>query len=403
MNITIGKSRAVGIAVAPPSKSYAHRLLIAAALAEGESVIRDVAFSDDIEATLSCLRALGAEVDIEGSTVRVRGTGGKPEAMATLPCFESGSTLRFLVPVALLGGDAEFSGTERLMARGVDVYRETLRDIQLVSGKRELFVHGTLAAGHYRMRGDVSSQFISGMLFALPCLEGDSVLEILPPFESREYVDITLDVLARFGVEIERENALCYRIRGGQRYLPQNTAVEGDHSNAAFLLALSALGGDVRVTGLSEDSKQGDRVAASLLATLAGEDPVIDLADCPDLAPMLFAVAAAENGARFTGTRRLAIKESSRAEAMAAELSKLGITARVLENEVLIEKGTLHAPTVPIFGHGDHRIVMAMTLLLTLVGGKIEGAEAVRKSYPDFFEVLHALGIEVFWYGMEQE
>lgn len=397
MNIRIEKGRAAGTVTASPSKSYAHRLLIAAALAEGESVIQNVAYSEDILATLDCLRALGARVEKKGSTVHVFGTGGKVNAASDLRCRESGSTLRFLIPVSLLGGGGTFLGTERLVERGVGVYREMLgeKGISFSIEKDCITAEGRLMAGHYTMRGDVSSQFVSGMLFALPLLEGDSVLEILPPFESREYVDITVDALARFGVYIEKKGEFTYYIRGGQHYTHRELAVEGDWSNAAFLLALSALGGQVCVEGLAENSLQGDRVCASLLGRLENEGEVIDLSGCPDLAPVLMAVAAAKRGARFVGTRRLAIKESDRAAAMAAELAKVGIAVDIEENAVTVHRGVLHAPTEVIHGHGDHRIVMAMSLLSTLVGGEIGGAEAVGKSYPDFFEVLQSLGIEV--------
>ena len=397
MKITIKKGRAIGRVVAPPSKSVCHRLLIAAALAEGESVIDNVAYSEDILATLDCLAALGAKIETLGNTVRVTGGGGKVQGAGELACRESGSTLRFLVPVALLGGKGVFSGAERLIARGIGVYQEMLgeKGISFSMEKSRITADGRLVAGHYSMRGDVSSQFVSGMLFALPLLAGDSVLEILPPFESREYVDITVDVLARFGVSVQKEGEFVYRIRGGQHYRPTSLAVEGDWSNAAFLLALDSLGGDVRVEGLNQDSLQGDRVCASLLKKLENKDENIDLSGCPDLAPVLFAVSAAKNGARFVGTRRLAIKESDRAAAMASELAKMGVRADVEENAVTVYGGELHAPAEVIDGHNDHRIVMSMSLLATLVGGEIEGAEAVRKSYPDFFEVLASLGIEV--------
>ena len=397
MKIKIQKGRATGVITAPPSKSVAHRLLIAAALAEGESIIENVAFSEDVLATLDCLAALGARAEVEGSSVRMVGIGGAVKGAGELRCRESGSTLRFLIPVALLGGKGVFSGAERLMARGIGVYREMLGDVgvSFTEEPDRITAEGTLVAGRYTMRGDVSSQFVSGMLFALPLLAGDSVLEILPPFESREYVDITVDVLARFGVKVEKINEFTYHIRGGQRYLPSHLAVEGDWSNAAFLLGLNTLGGEVSVEGLNANSLQGDRICVSLFERLENTDEVIDLSGCPDLAPVLFAVAAAKHGARFVGTRRLAIKESDRAAAMASELSKMGARVDVEENAVTVYGGALHAPTEAIDGHNDHRIVMSMSLLATLVGGEIEGAEAIKKSYPDFFEALSSLGIEV--------
>ena len=395
MKIKIEKGGASGTVFAPPSKSVAHRLLIAASLAEGESIIENVAYSEDILATLDCLSALGATVTKEESRVRIIGVGGKPRATEGLFCRESGSTLRFLLPLTLLMGGGELFGSERLIDRGVSVYEETLccAGIEFEKKNGSISVKGILSAGHYILCGNVSSQFVSGMLFALSCLERDGFLEIEPPFESREYVDITVEALALFGVKIKKKSEFVYEIRGGQRYLPRSLSVEGDWSNAAFLYALDLLCGDVRVEGLREDSLQGDRVCRDLFARVGRE--TLDLSGCPDLAPILMAVAAAKGGGRFVGTRRLAIKESNRAVAMQAELAKVGIAVDVEENAVTVHGGTLHAPTEVIDSHNDHRIVMAMSVLGTLVGLEIEGTEAVRKSYPDFFEVLSSLGIEV--------
>ncbi len=388
----------------PPSKSCAHRLVLGAALADGTSTLGNVALSEDILATLDCVKALGATVESNGGMLKIGGCGSScltpKESLPRLACRESGSTLRFLIPTAMLGGGGIFCGTERLIARGIGIYEELFApfaDIQ--KGKTEIDIRGRLSAGRYCLTGNVSSQFITGLLFALPLLEGDSTLEILPPFESRGYVDLTVDILRRFGIEIRQKSELCFAISGGQRYTPICEEVEGDYSQAAFFYGLNFLGGDVRLTGLDPHSLQGDRVGVELFGNMKNGYMEADLSDCPDLAPILFAMAASgECGARFTGTRRLAIKESNRAEVMAKELAKFGADVKVLENEVEIGKRALHAPTVPLCGNNDHRIVMALSVLATRFGAQIEGAEAIAKSYPAFFEDMRGLGLEILEY-----
>ncbi len=395
MKITIKKGMARGSVKAPPSKSVAHRLLICAALADGMSVIRGVSYSEDILATLDCIKTLGAEYSMDGDSITVHGCGGRPMG-GIFPCRESGSTLRFFIPLACISGEgASFTGTERLVSRGIGVYEDLLssRGISFEKDSTSVAVRGRLEAGEYRISGAVSSQFISGMLFALAVLDGESTVSVIPPFESRSYVMITVDVLRRFGAEIECVSDTVFRVKGGG-YKPQDISVEGDWSNAAFLFALSSLGGDVEVSGLDKCSLQGDRVCADYLRRLSEGYTELDLSDCPDLAPILFAVAAAKHGAKFTGTSRLKIKESDRASAMACELAKLGARVCVLKNEVHVHAGGLSAPTEIINGHNDHRIVMAMAVLCTLTGGTVDGCEAVRKSYPDFFAVLRSLGLE---------
>ena len=237
------------------------------------------------------------------------------------------------------------------------------------------------------------------LLFALPLLDGDSEIKILPPVESKPYIDMTVAALREFGIMIEN-NDNVYKIKGGQRYAPTDVTVEGDCSNAAFFEALNYTGSNVTVEGLREDSLQGDSIYKILFKKIKNGDSPIDIADCPDLGPILFAVAAVCGGARFIGTRRLKIKESDRAVAMKQELSKLGISIDVGENEVTVHGGRLHAPTEPLGGHGDHRIVMALSVLLTVTGGVISGAQAVNKSFPDFFDRLTDLGVELH-YGMD--
>lgn len=397
MNITVKPCKLTGAVQAPPSKSYAHRLLICAALADGSSTVHGISKSEDMYATLDCIAALGISAHKEGDTVSISSSEHAPLENAVFPCRESGSTLRFFIPIALaFGGSAVFTGTERLMERGVSVY-ETIfpeKGITIEKASDSIRVSGKLLAGEYTLRGDISSQFVSGLLFALPMLEGDSVIRVLPPVESRKYIDITIDAMKSFGVEVTETEPNTFNVKGSQSYRCRELSVEGDWSNAAALYGFNALGSQLEISGLNSNSIQGDRVCVDILEKLNGQDAVIDLSDCPDLGPVMFAAAAAKNGATFTGTRRLRIKESDRAQAMADELLKFGIMANVLENAVIIEKGTLKPPTQKLSGHNDHRIVMAMTLLSSIVGGEIEGMEAIRKSYPDFFEVLGKAGLE---------
>lgn len=417
MRVTVRPGVAHGQVAAPPSKSYAHRMLIGAALAAGVSRVRGIIPSEDMLATLDCITALGATYTADGDgTLTVRGlgarsAGGPRTETAIFPCRESGSTLRFFLPLALAampgGGSACFRGTPRLMERGVGVY-ETLfakRGIRLEKGADTLTVTGKLTPGAYTIPGNISSQFATGLLFALPLLDGDSTLCILPPVESRLYIDITVDVLRRFGVRVEETAPNTFSVPGRQTYRPADVTVEGDWSNGAFLYALNTVGGQVEVTGLSRDSLQGDRVCLSCFRRLTGQETApetgelagaIDISSCPDLGPVLFATAAASGrGAVFTGTRRLRIKESDRAAAMAGELARFGAQVEVEENRVLLRPAALHPPDGVLCGHNDHRVVMALSVLAARYGGVIDGAEAVKKSYPDFFSVLERLGLEV--------
>lgn len=396
MNIKIKPCTLSGRIQAPPSKSYAHRLLICAALADGKSTVHGISESEDMCATLDCISALGVKADRIGKSVTVH-AGNRALTGNEFPCRESGSTLRFFIPIALACGDeAVFTGTRRLMERGVGIY-ETLfgeKGIEIEKTDESIRFRGRLTPGSYILRGDVSSQFVSGLLFALPLLDGDSVIKVLPPVESRKYIDITIDAMRFFGVEVSETEENTFSVRGRQSYRAKEAFVEGDWSNAAALYGFNALGGSLTIDGLNESSIQGDRACIDIINRLNCEGAVIDLSDCPDLGPVMFALAAAKNGAVFTGTRRLRIKESDRAQAMADELKKFGINVIVEENSVTIEKSPLRAPTELLDSHNDHRIVMAMTLLASLTGGEISGAEAIRKSYPDFFRVLEKAGLE---------
>jgi 3-phosphoshikimate 1-carboxyvinyltransferase len=399
MNITIHPGRAKGIISAPSSKSMAHRMLICAGLSQGISRISGLSLNEDILATIDCLNTLGVSCVVDGDTVTVMGIdprNAKPTEI--LNCRESGSTLRFLMPLALLcGKNVSLTGTEKLLSRPLGIYAQLCREHGFVFEQTPSMVHvkGNLTGGTYRLPGNISSQFITGLLLALPLTEKNSRIEITTALESKSYIDLTLQVLHTFGVKAwwEDEKTIC--IPRNQQYLPQSKTVEGDYSGAAFFAALNVLGSDVEITGLSPDSLQGDRVYADLFPQLCQGRPTIDITDCPDLGPILFAVAAAKNGAVFTGTHRLKLKESDRIAAMAQELSAFGTEVLAEKNSVTINPTAFHRPHRVLQSHNDHRIVMALAILLTITGGEIEGAEAVQKSFPDFFSKLQSLGIQV--------
>ncbi|MBQ8893595.1 MAG: 3-phosphoshikimate 1-carboxyvinyltransferase [Clostridia bacterium] len=402
MKVEIKPGLAGGTVQAPPSKSMAHRYLIAAALAKGKSIVRGIEYSQDILATIDCLRALGVEITACNDAVTVWG-GAELKAVETLPCRESGSTLRFMLPLCLLSGvTSVLRGSDRLMERPLTVYRQLAAEKGFFFSQagNQVTVCGKLQNGEYSVDGSVSSQFITGLIFALLTLNGKSSIQLTGKVESRSYIDLTLSALQEFGFQVSWAGETRLELIGGSG-VGRECAVEGDYSNAAFLDALNLFGGNVTVTGLKENSLQGDRVYRDYFARLAAGTPSLSLANCPDLGPILFAVSAALKGGVFTDTARLKIKESDRGAAMAEELKKCGVDVILEENRIIVPGGQLRAPGMVLDGHNDHRIVMAMAVLCTCTGGSIRGAQAVTKSMPDFFEKLSSLGIEVIKYETE--
>lgn len=408
MKAIVTKSVATGSIQAPPSKSFSHRALIAAGLGDGECILEGVLESEDIYATLEGLTALGAVYSYEGTTIRIKGAG---RALRTLDkvtegkvvnCRESGSTLRFLLPLFLLGEkEVKLEGYGRLFQRPMKIYEDICKEqgLKFEPYENGVTVKGTLKAGKYVVPGNISSQFITGLLYALSLLEEDSILEVTEPVESYSYILMTLDVLKDFGVNIRQESNVFY-IKGNAEYRRDFYVVEGDYSNAAFLDGLQVIGGQVNVEGLKKNSLQGDRIYNEYYVNLNGEIPfedrqVMDLQDCPDLGPVLMALAACTGGAKFTGTKRLKIKESDRGQAMATELKKFGIEVECQENDIIVYPGVIKKPTEELDSHNDHRIAMALALVATLVGGIIADAECVSKSYPGFWKDIKGLGIGV--------
>lgn len=397
MNINIMPSKACGEIIAPPSKSMAHRALIFGALSQ-KSVIKNLAFSKDIEATLNCLKALGARVEINGNTATIGGLDIKniPDN-AVLECFESGSTLRFFLPLCMAAGrPITLKGAKRLFERPLNVYEEIAKrqGISFIKTEDSVTVCGNLKSGEYSVQGDISSQFITGLLIVLPLLSGKSKITVTSKFESASYIDLTVKAMSDFGLKILRHDNV-FEIGGNQNSQNTDYSVEGDCSNTAFLDVFNYLGGKVNVLGIDNNTLQGDRVYKEIFEGLKSGVKDFDLSDCPDLAPICFALASALDGAVFTGTARLKIKESDRAEVMKEELKKFGIKVLVEENKVIVRKGILKTPNEILCGHNDHRIVMALSVLCSIVGGTVSGAEAVSKSFPDFFQKISSLGLDV--------
>ena len=406
-----------GVLAAPPSKSMAHRAVLCAALADGESRLTGLAHSQDIDATLAAAAALGAQVEAGESWARIAGAAPLQAPAAPVDCCESGSTLRFLIPLAALTGrPVAFTGRGRLMQRPQSVYQELFasQGLRFEQEGDTLTVAGPLRPGCFSLAGDVSSQFISGLLFALPLLDGDSRLCLKPPVESRSYIEMTRAAQSLFGVASAWLDEYTLAVPGGQAYRPRDMAIEGDWSQAAFPAALGVLAGDVTVTGLEPGTLQGDAVILDILRRCGGRAEAvpggvrfqksalhgtkIDLADCPDLGPILMALGLlCEGETVIANAGRLRLKESDRIAAMEQELRKLGGQIESDGGTVTIRRSVLHAPAGPLWGHNDHRVVMSLTVLAAAAGlpVQIDGAEAVAKSWPGFFAAVRQLGVEV--------
>lgn len=422
MDIRIYPGKLSGTVRVPPSKSVAHRALICASLAEGKSEIRGISGSKDMEATIGCMTALGASVRRTApETVEVEGIGsragdGITGTGAVLDCIESGSTLRFLLPVAAaLGAEASFEGRGKLPERPMTPLADEMKKkgvTFLPEGRDHLpfSIRGRLQPGIFEIPGNVSSQYISGLLFALPLLKEESEIRVRGKLESSGYVALTLKMIRDFGVRIE-ETDFGFRIPENQSYRAKDIEVEGDYSQAAFWLTAAACGSDLTVTGLQEDSSQGDREALGILkrfgAGVAEEDGNVTVTktgslraadvngrDIPDIIPVLsVAAACAEGTSVFSDVSRLRIKECDRLSAMADCLARLGVQTRETEDTLTVTGGMLQGGC-SVSGYNDHRIVMSMAVaaLCCRQPVVIRGAEAVAKSYPDFFDEFTRLG-----------
>ncbi len=419
MDIKVYPGKITGLATAPPSKSMAHRALICAALSKGSCTIEGISGSKDMDATIQCLQALGAGITRDASCAQVQGIFAdgvrEGEPAAHLNCLESGSTLRFLLPVAAaLGRHAVFTGQGKLPERPMTPLADEMKrmGVEFLPDGRDALpieIQGTLQAGEFVIPGSISSQYISGLLFALPLLEGDSRIRITGTLESAAYVALTLGMLRSFGIRID-EAEDGYLVPGGQEYRAQDISVEGDYSNAAFWLTAAAAGCDLGVAGLDPESVQGDRGVLEVLEKMGAvrredsgeiflkadalQGTGVDCSGIPDLVPILSVGASlAEGDTRFYNAGRLRIKESDRLAAMAEVLTALGAEVKEYPEELEVTGGSLQGG-VTVDGHNDHRIVMsaAIAALFCREPVVITGAQAVEKSYPDFFDEFRRLG-----------
>ncbi len=406
MNLTIIPTKLCGVVTPPPSKSQAHRVLIAAALAEGDSLVRNVAHSRDIDATRRCLEELGASFEETTEGLVVHGMGAnvmspmRRMAYPHLDCGESGSTLRFLIPVALaVRGGGIFTGHGRLMERPLGPYFDIFKEKGIHYGQKDgvLTVGGVLEPGVYRLPGNVSSQFFSGLLFALPLRPGPSAIIPTTMLESENYITMTCRAMDAFGVPTAATMSLPpqYHTFGNQTYRAAEVTVEADWSQAAFWYAARSLGSGVEVSGLDVNSVQGDRAIVDWSVRLSRPGDVdIDVSQCPDLVPALAVMAAAREGTtRIVNAERLRIKESDRLSSTAAMLNALGGRTEELSGGLVIH-GVSALRGGAVDACNDHRIAMAAAIAATRCCGPVTvlGAECVSKSYPNFWEEYERLG-----------
>ena len=413
MKIKVIPSQLNGSVCAPPSKSDVHRAVICAALSGGVCRVAPVAMSDDIKATVGCIEALGAETSLNGDTLKINGTNMFKNKTAVLDCGESGSTLRFFIPIAAGGGvKAEFTGRGRLPERPLSVYLKCLPAAGvkcLGENNLPLTIEGKLKSGIFDIAGNISSQFITGLLFALPLLSGDSKIILTTKLQSEGYVNMTIGCMKRFGVYVERTD-YGYFIKGGQRYAARDYRTDGDWSQAAFFMTAGALSGCVTVGGLNMLCAQGDKKIAELLDGFGADVRLdrngvtvkksalkalnIDASQIPDLVPVLAVAASlAEGTTRIYNAGRLRDKESDRLKSTCDMLNALGGRARITEDGLLIT-GVKRLKGGTVNGYGDHRIVMAAAVAALRCENEvtITDAESISKSYPDFFEEYEKLG-----------
>ncbi len=409
MKVKISPSECNGKVHIPPSKSMAHRAIICASLANGKSTISNVAFSKDILATIDGMRNLGATITIYNDCLYIEGIKDFNHIKThEINCNESGSTLRFLIPIfSLTNQKITFTGSKRLLERPLSVYQKIFEEqsLDFIQQDSKIQIHQSLKAKEYTIKGNISSQFISGLLFTLPILKEDSILHILPPFESKSYVDLTIQMLEQFGISIHLINEHTILIPGNQKYHPCSYTIEGDYSQFAFFAVYAAISNTLEITGVSPDSKQGDKEILSILNSFGTKiesisngyriyksnlkSNNIDLANCPDLGPILCVLAMYSPGnTHIYHANRLRIKECDRIYAMETELKKFGVSISSTQDDIYIQYCQHPLCKENLFGYNDHRIVMALTIASACSTSTtiISDAQAISKSYPSFFE-----------------
>ncbi len=402
-----------GTVSVPPSKSAAHRAVICAALSFGKSVIEPIEESNDIKATIDCMKKLGADITLSGKKLTVDGTNIFKCGKTELDCGESGSTLRFLIPVAAVGGiNTEFIGHGKLPQRPIGVYTDCLPENGVeckTTGGLPFEINGKLKSGIYKVPGDISSQFITGLLLALPLADGDSDIILTSGLQSAGYIDMTVDVMKSFGVIVER-NEKGWHIKGGQKYKPCDYTVEGDWSQAAFFMTAAAIGQEIIIDNLSLSSYQGDKACVDIYRNFGAKveekngniiispDKLkaqeINAENIPDMVPALAVAAAfAEGTTVIKGAARLRIKECDRLMAMSDGLKRLGADIKETDDGLIIT-GVQKLKGTNVEGYNDHRIVMSLAMAAVRCDGDIiiSDMESINKSYPSFFEDYRKLG-----------
>lgn len=417
MKVTVTPSACSGSVKIPPSKSMSHRAILCACLAPGVSHIDNIAYSVDVQTTIEGMRALGAEIECYEHSLKINGIKDFNHLNASvINCNESGSTLRFFIPLfAATGQRVSFTGKNRLLKRPQKIYEDLFKaqGCFYEQDEHSITIEGALKPGNYTLPGNVSSQFISGLLFILPLLEDDSRIHIENTFESKSYVLLTMQMLEEFGVQVSFEDENTLYIKGNQHYHAHDTAVEGDFSQFAFFAVMAAINHDLDILGVRHDSLQGDKQILEIIKDFGitvkeieggyhvckGEPHAhdIDLHNCPDLGPIVCTLAMASQGCtKIYNAGRLRIKESDRILAMETELRKFGCDISSSEDEIIIYGGMTQTPAA-LSGWKDHRIVMALTVAAAIADHEviIDEAEYIEKSYPAFFDDCRKVMIKV--------
>ena len=405
----------------PPSKSMAHRAVICASLSDGVSKISNLELSDDIIATINAMRSLGAVITDKEDCLEVEGIKSKDllserDYERVIDCNESGSTLRFLIPIALaFEGVTRFVGRGNLGKRPLDTYYEIFDNqgihYEYKEGILDLIVSGLLKRDEFRVKGNISSQFITGLMFSLPLLDGDSKIIITTELESKGYIDLTLSALKDFGIEVINNDYKEFIIKGNQKYRSRDYRVEGDYSQGAYFLSADALGSEIAILDLKKESLQGDKEVIDILERMGAnikvnensltidecnlKSTIIDASQCPDIIPTLSVVAALSEGrTEIINAERLRIKECDRLTAVKEELSKLGAKIEEKKDGLIIDGIKEFEGDVEVWSHKDHRIAMSLAIASTRCKSPIilKDFECVSKSYPNFFKDFKMLG-----------
>ena len=412
----IKADKLVGELSPPPSKSVLHRYIIASSLAKGISKIENISFSEDIIATIEAMKKLGAKIEQKDNYLLIDGsdTFKNLNENIEIDCNESGSTLRFLFPLSIVEENKVlFKGRGKLFKRPMTPYFENFEKYKIKHSyidENKILLEGKLKAGIYEIDGNISSQFITGLLFSLPLLEGESKIIINGKLESSNYIDISLDCLNKFGVKIINNSYQEFVIEGNQSYRAGNYRTEADYSQAAFFLVANAIGSKIKINDLSEDSLQGDKKIIDYISEIdnwnSKDTLVLDGSETPDIIPIL-SLKAAVSGKKIeiVNIERLRIKESDRLKATVEELSKLNFDLIEKKDSILINSRenfevNKNEKIVSLSAHSDHRIAMMIAIAATCYDGEIllDNLDCVKKSYPNFWEVFLSLGGKIYEY-----